>query len=45
MPLHEKAGEIEVVLNQQHDNIMTENASIEEAIAAMNKGVKAILGK
>ena len=45
MPLHEKAGEIEVVLNQQHDNIMTENASIEEAIDAMNKGVKAILGK
>ena len=45
MPLHEKAGEIEVVLNAQHDSIMTKNATIDEAIAAMNKGVKAIIGK
>lgn len=45
MPLHEKAGEIEVVLNTQHDNIMTKNTSIDEGIAAMNTGVKAIIGK
>lgn len=43
MPLHEKAGEIEVVLNAQHDNIMTKNTTIAQGIANMNKGVKDIL--
>jgi multiple sugar transport system substrate-binding protein len=43
MPLHEKAGEIEVVLNAQHDNIMTKNTTIDEGIANMNKGVKDII--
>lgn len=43
MPLHEKAAEIEVVLNQQHDNIMTENVSIDEGLKEMEKGVSAII--
>ncbi|MCR5607420.1 MAG: sugar ABC transporter substrate-binding protein [Treponema sp.] len=43
MPLHEKAAEIEVVLNQQHDNIMTENISIDEGLKEMEKGVSAII--
>lgn len=44
MPMHEKSADIETVLNQQHDNIMTENCSIDEGIAAMNEGVQALLG-
>jgi multiple sugar transport system substrate-binding protein len=44
MPLHPKAAEIEVVLNQNHDNIMTNNISVDEAIAKMNKDVTKILG-
>ena len=43
MPLHEKAAEIEVVLNQQHDNIMTENTTIDEGLKEMAKGVSAII--
>lgn len=43
MPLHEKSADIEVVLNQAHDNIMTENVSIDEGIAEMNENVQAIL--
>ncbi len=45
MPLHEKAGEIEVVLNQNHDMIMTNNISLDAGIAQMNKEVKEILGR
>lgn len=45
MPLHPKAAEIEVVLNQNHDNIMTNNISVDEGIAKMNKDVAKILGK
>lgn len=41
--MHEKSADIEVVLNQAHDNIMTENCTIEEGIQAMNEGVQAIL--
>lgn len=43
MPLHEKSADIETVLNQAHDNIMTENVTIDEGIAEMNEGVQAIL--
>ncbi len=43
MPLHEKAAEIEVVLNQQHDNIMTENISVDAGLKEMEKGVSAII--
>lgn len=45
MPLHEKSADIETVLNQAHDNIMTENVTVDEGIKEMNDGVSAILGK
>ena len=45
MPLNSKAGEIEVALNQSHDNIMTNNISVDDGIAKMNKDVTKILGK
>ena len=43
MPLHNKASEIETVLNTQHDAIMTGASTVDEAIAAMNEQVGAIL--
>jgi len=45
MPLHERAGEIEVVLNQVHDEIMTNNISIDAGLAKMNDQVQKILAK
>jgi len=45
MPLHERAGEIEVVLNQVHDEIMTNNLSIDAGLAKMNEQVQKILAK
>ncbi len=45
MPLHEKSAEIEVVLNQVHDEIMTNNISIDAGIAKMNEQVQKILAK
>ena len=45
MPANEKSSEIETVLNEQHDLIMTESATVDEGIAAMNDGVKEILGE
>ena len=45
MPLNAKAGEIDVALNQSHDNIMTNNISIDDGIAKMDKDVTKILGK
>lgn len=43
MPLHAKSADIETVLNNAHDNIMTKNVTIDEGIAEMNEGVGAIL--
>lgn len=45
MPTHPKSSEIETVLNEAHDNIMTENMTIDEGIASMNDKVSAILGQ
>lgn len=45
MPVHAKSSEIETVLNEAHDNIMTEGVSIDEGIAEMTEGVKAVLGQ
>lgn len=45
MPMHAKSAEIEVVLNQNHDNIMTYNVSVDEGIARMNADVRKILGR
>ncbi|SMF01099.1 carbohydrate ABC transporter substrate-binding protein, CUT1 family (TC 3.A.1.1.-) [Paenibacillus barengoltzii J12] len=43
MPLHEKSADIEVVLNEAHDNIMTKNATIDEGLADMEKRVQEVL--
>ncbi|MDT4761690.1 sugar ABC transporter substrate-binding protein [Sphaerochaeta sp. PS] len=45
MPLHEKAAEIEVVLNQVHDEIMTNNISIDAGLEKMSTQVQKILNK
>ncbi len=45
MPLHERAGEIEVVLNQVHDEIMTNNISVDAGIVKMNDQIQKILAK
>lgn len=43
MPLHAKSADIETVLNNAHDNIMTENVTVDEGILEMNEGVSGIL--
>lgn len=45
MPLHERAAEIEVVLNQVHDEIMTNNIGIDAGLAKMSEQVQKILSK
>ncbi len=45
MPASDKSSEIETVLNEQHDLIMTESTSVEDGIAAMNEGVQAVLNQ
>ncbi len=45
MPVHAKSSEIETILNEGHDNIMTEGSTIDEGIAEMNEGVAAVLGQ
>jgi multiple sugar transport system substrate-binding protein len=45
MPVHEKSSEIETILNDAHDNIMTGNCTIDEGIADMNEQISAVLGK
>ncbi|WP_220032286.1 ABC transporter substrate-binding protein [Pseudoroseicyclus aestuarii] len=42
LPVDLQAAEIELVLNRAHDNIMTENVSVEDGIAEMNEGVQDI---
>lgn len=43
MPMHEKSADIEVILNEAHDNIMTKNATIDEGIKDMNDRVQKLL--
>lgn len=43
MPLSDKASEIETVLNQEHDAIMTGAETVDEGIANMNEQIGAIL--
>ena len=45
MPVHSKSSEIETVLNEGHDLIMTEGCTIDEGIAQMNEQVQAILAE
>lgn len=42
MPVDPRAPQIEVVLNRAHDNIMTDNETIDEGLAEMTAGVAEI---
>lgn len=44
MPMHDKAADIEGVLNEAHDGIMTGAMTIDEGIQKMNNEVSALLG-
>lgn len=44
MPMHDKAADIERVLNEAHDGIMTYAFTVEEGIEMMNEEIFAILG-
>ena len=44
MPMHDKAADIEGVLNEAHDGIMTGAMTIDEGIQKMNTEVSALLG-
>lgn len=45
MPMHDKAAEIENILNEAHDGIMTGTFTIDEGIKKMNDEVGALLGQ
>jgi multiple sugar transport system substrate-binding protein len=45
MPLHEKSADIEIVLNEAHDAIMTGNSTIAQGVKEMNDRVGNILAK
>lgn len=45
MPMHEKAADIEVILNEAHDGIMTGAFTIDEGIEKMNTEVSALLNQ
>lgn len=43
MPLHDKSAEIEVILNEFHDQIMTGNMSVDDGLAEMGRRVDQVL--
>lgn len=43
MPLHEKSADIEVVLNEVHDSIMTKNTTIDKGLEDMTTRVQQVL--
>ncbi len=45
LPVDLRAAQVELVLNRVHDELMTDNISIENGIAAINEGVGEILKK
>ncbi len=45
MPVNSKSSEIEIVLNEAHDAIMTGSISVDDGIAQMNEKIGAILAK
>ena len=44
-PLHERVADIQTVLNETHDAIMTKNITLDTGIKQMNDRVKAILAR
>ncbi|MDR0589898.1 MAG: extracellular solute-binding protein [Spirochaetaceae bacterium] len=45
MPMHDRSADIELILNEAHDNIMTKNATVEAGIREMNDRVGRLLGR
>ena len=45
MPVHAKSAEMETILNEAHDGIMTESITIDEGIAQMNEKIGALLAE
>ncbi|AJY48001.1 ABC transporter substrate-binding protein [Martelella endophytica] len=45
LPVDLRAADIEVVLNRAHDEIMTDNISVEDGLKQMDEGVQQILNK
>jgi multiple sugar transport system substrate-binding protein len=45
MPLHDKSADIELVLNENHDAIMSGNITVQQGIQDMNSRIAKILGK
>ncbi|GHV42480.1 sugar ABC transporter substrate-binding protein [Spirochaetia bacterium] len=45
MPLHDKSADIEIVLNENHDAIMTGNSTVQQAVQDMNTRVGQILAR
>jgi multiple sugar transport system substrate-binding protein len=45
MPMHDKSADIEIVLNEVHDAIMTGNTSVAQGIQEMNQRVGELLGR
>jgi len=44
MPMHERSGDIEVVLNEVHNEILLYTITIDEGITVMNERVREIIG-
>jgi multiple sugar transport system substrate-binding protein len=44
-PVHDKAADVKVVLDEMHDSIMTKNVTIDAGIRQMNERVRVILGR
>lgn len=45
MPVHPKSSEMEIVLNEAHDAVMTGGKSVDDGIAEMNEKIGAILAE
>jgi multiple sugar transport system substrate-binding protein len=45
MPLHERSADIELILNENHDAIMSGNITVQEGIRDMNSRVARLLGR
>jgi multiple sugar transport system substrate-binding protein len=45
MPLHERSADIEIILNEAHDNIMTKNSTVADGLNEMNDRVSKLLGR
>jgi multiple sugar transport system substrate-binding protein len=45
MPIHERLADIEVILNEEHDAIMTKNKSVADGLKAMTDRVGRVLGR